>query len=270
MRSCPFPAPEPPATSCSSHPSGGPPLRRCRRHLAAASGEPFPLTAARSPNGSTAQPSTSSRAWHVRRSNRRPLCFRAVDRALGTYLGVHPEPLVLVGTPRNLTQFIGLSRSVGRLAGRCAVATPAPHCLSSPPAFGPSSTPTCTAARTKRGHCSTGVSKPADPSPECRRSGWPSGPSGQNADHRTQPDLPGTASRWPLPWSLPPTSSIPTSATTPSMRCRCGPGKRRARRPHKALGRATLDRSLGGRACRSSPPPCAKRSGPSSPSRREY
>lgn len=43
--------------------------------------------------------------------------YRAVDRALGAYLRVHPAPLVLVGTERELAEFRGLSANLGRLAG---------------------------------------------------------------------------------------------------------------------------------------------------------
>jgi Bacterial archaeo-eukaryotic release factor family 3 len=43
--------------------------------------------------------------------------LRTVDQALGTYLRVHPAPLVLVGATRTLTRFTRLSRNLGRLAG---------------------------------------------------------------------------------------------------------------------------------------------------------
>ncbi|HYN74844.1 MAG TPA: hypothetical protein VEV13_01465 [Candidatus Limnocylindria bacterium] len=43
--------------------------------------------------------------------------YRDVDRALGAYLRVHPAPLVLVGTERELAEFRGLSANLGRLAG---------------------------------------------------------------------------------------------------------------------------------------------------------
>jgi hypothetical protein len=43
--------------------------------------------------------------------------FRTVDRALGTYLSLHPAPLVLVGAGRTLTRFTRISRNLGRLAG---------------------------------------------------------------------------------------------------------------------------------------------------------
>ena len=43
--------------------------------------------------------------------------LRVVDRALGTYLSLHPAPLVLVGAQRTLATFRQLSRNVGRLAG---------------------------------------------------------------------------------------------------------------------------------------------------------
>ena len=43
--------------------------------------------------------------------------LRSVDRALGTYLRLHPAPLVLVGASRTLTRFSRISRNLGRLAG---------------------------------------------------------------------------------------------------------------------------------------------------------
>ena len=44
--------------------------------------------------------------------------LRTVDRALGTYLQLHPAPLVLAGPSRVLATFAGLSRNLGRLAGQ--------------------------------------------------------------------------------------------------------------------------------------------------------
>ena len=44
--------------------------------------------------------------------------LRSVDRALGTYLQLHPAPLVLAGPSRVLATFTGLSRNLGRLAGQ--------------------------------------------------------------------------------------------------------------------------------------------------------
>jgi len=43
--------------------------------------------------------------------------LRRVDRALGTYLQLHPAPVVLVGPERLLATYRGLSRHLGRLAG---------------------------------------------------------------------------------------------------------------------------------------------------------
>ena len=43
--------------------------------------------------------------------------LRTVDAALGTYLSLHPAPLVLVGAGRTLTRFTRISRNLGRLAG---------------------------------------------------------------------------------------------------------------------------------------------------------
>jgi hypothetical protein len=44
--------------------------------------------------------------------------LRTVDRALGTWLQLHPAPLVLAGPSRVLSAFCGLSRNLGRLAGQ--------------------------------------------------------------------------------------------------------------------------------------------------------
>lgn len=43
--------------------------------------------------------------------------FRTVDRALATYLRLHPAPLVLAGSKRALATFTGLSTNLSRLAG---------------------------------------------------------------------------------------------------------------------------------------------------------
>ncbi len=43
--------------------------------------------------------------------------LRTVDRALGTYLRLHPAPLVVIGTQRTASRFVHLSRNTGRLAG---------------------------------------------------------------------------------------------------------------------------------------------------------
>ena len=47
--------------------------------------------------------------------------FRTVDRALATYLRLHPAPLVLGGSKRALATFTGLSANLGRLAGSIPV-----------------------------------------------------------------------------------------------------------------------------------------------------
>lgn len=43
--------------------------------------------------------------------------LRRVDRALGTYLRLHPAPLIVAGPERVVAQFVEQSRNVGRLAG---------------------------------------------------------------------------------------------------------------------------------------------------------
>lgn len=47
--------------------------------------------------------------------------LRTVDRALTTYLRLHPAPLVLAGSTRALATFTGLSGNLGRLAGSIPV-----------------------------------------------------------------------------------------------------------------------------------------------------
>jgi len=47
--------------------------------------------------------------------------FRTVDRALATYLRLHPAPLVLAGSKRVLAAFTGQSTNLGRLAGSIPV-----------------------------------------------------------------------------------------------------------------------------------------------------
>ena len=54
--------------------------------------------------------------------------LRQVDAALGTYLRLHPAPLVITGTTRTVAAFTGLSRNTGRLAG----IVPGAHARSSP------------------------------------------------------------------------------------------------------------------------------------------
>ena len=62
---------------------------------------------------------TTGRDEHPSRDGRTAEAFlRTVDRALGTYLQLHPAPLVLAGPSRVLSTFSGLSRNLGRLAGQ--------------------------------------------------------------------------------------------------------------------------------------------------------
>lgn len=51
------------------------------------------------------------------RDAERDAFLRIVDRALGTYLRLHPAPLVLVGAQRTPSRFTHLSRNIDRLAG---------------------------------------------------------------------------------------------------------------------------------------------------------
>ncbi len=60
---------------------------------------------------------TAQRGQRGMRVQERKSFYREVDRALGSYLRVHPAPLVLVGTERELAEFRGLSANLGRLAG---------------------------------------------------------------------------------------------------------------------------------------------------------
>ncbi|GAA5034794.1 hypothetical protein GCM10023258_35960 [Terrabacter aeriphilus] len=70
-------------------------------------GTPFPLVAGRERRGRTAVADRRTDAF-----------FRTVDRSLGTYLRVHPAPLVLVGATRTLARFVATSGNLRRLAGR--------------------------------------------------------------------------------------------------------------------------------------------------------
>jgi hypothetical protein len=76
---------------------------------------PFPLV---NPAARPARPARASRRPRATRDEADGEGFlRTVDQALGTYLRVHPAPLVLVGATRTLTRFSHLSRNLGRLAG---------------------------------------------------------------------------------------------------------------------------------------------------------
>lgn len=74
----------------------------------------FPLTApARAARGSGRRPQRAAGT-----ANEAEDAFlRTVDHALGTYLRLHPAPLVVVGARRVLARFLGLSRNTARLAG---------------------------------------------------------------------------------------------------------------------------------------------------------
>ena len=77
---------------------------------------PFPLHAAGTPRHPRSAP-TGRTGRATLDGPTGDAFYRAVDRALGTYLSVHPAPLVLVGAPRTLTAFTHLSRNLSRLAG---------------------------------------------------------------------------------------------------------------------------------------------------------
>lgn len=55
------------------------------------------------------------------REDKNTAFLRTVDRALTTYLRLHPAPLVLAGSKRALATFTGLSANLGRLAGSIPV-----------------------------------------------------------------------------------------------------------------------------------------------------
>jgi len=76
---------------------------------------PFPLVSTGSRPGRPGRVSARPRATAVEVDG--DAFLRTVDRALGTYLRLHPAPLVLVGAQRTLTRFTHLSRNLGRLAG---------------------------------------------------------------------------------------------------------------------------------------------------------
>ena len=63
-----------------------------------------------------AGPPRSDQRSRVRQPDPTPF-YRTVDAALGTFLRLHPAPLVLVGPDRALAGFRSVSRNLGRLAG---------------------------------------------------------------------------------------------------------------------------------------------------------
>ena len=83
-------------------------------HLLPTVGGAFPLTA-----GAHGGRDAGRRSQRTRdnSSEFKDAFLRTVDRALGTYLRLHPAPLVLVGAQRTLARFLRLSRNTGRLAG---------------------------------------------------------------------------------------------------------------------------------------------------------
>lgn len=79
-------------------------------------GGPFPIRADRPSRGPRrGRPARTLRGTDVVEQG--DAFLRLVDQALGAYLQVHPAPLVLVGTPRIVSQFRHLSRNTKRLAG---------------------------------------------------------------------------------------------------------------------------------------------------------
>ncbi|GAA4399252.1 hypothetical protein GCM10023168_06290 [Fodinibacter luteus] len=77
-------------------------------------GGPFPLVD-RTPRGRGRPQGRPARGHDEHR--RTETFLRTVDRALGTYLSLHPAPLVLVGAGRTLTRFTRISTNLQRLAG---------------------------------------------------------------------------------------------------------------------------------------------------------
>ena len=82
-------------------------------HLLPTVGAAFPLTAGTRGREAGRRPQRT----RDHSSESKDAFLRTVDRALGTYLRLHPAPLVLVGAQRTLARFLGLSRNTGRLAG---------------------------------------------------------------------------------------------------------------------------------------------------------
>ena len=80
--------------------------------LRPAAGSAFPMQAERKRRSDASRPKLEASDTAA--------FLRTVDRALGTYLRVHPAPLVLVGPSGLLGEFSRLSTNVGRLAGRVA------------------------------------------------------------------------------------------------------------------------------------------------------
>ena len=84
-------------------------------HLYPAIRGAFPLTA--SSDGARGSGRRPHRTGDDQSSESKDAFLRGVDRALGTYLRIHPAPLVIVGAQRTLARFLAVSRNTGRLAG---------------------------------------------------------------------------------------------------------------------------------------------------------
>lgn len=120
--------------------------------LQPASGSRFPLTAgsAGSDQGRRERGRQQGRPAGSRPALREAdtaIFLRTVDQALGTYLRLHPAPLVLIGPERALATFRGLSRNLARLAGSGTgshAGAPLPELTRR---SARSSTPTCTRAK---------------------------------------------------------------------------------------------------------------------------
>jgi hypothetical protein len=76
---------------------------------------PFPMLAPEAARPTRSRPGGRDRV--ARPADRIEPFLRRVDQALGSYLRLHPAPLVLVGAPRVVSRFTHLSRNLGRLAG---------------------------------------------------------------------------------------------------------------------------------------------------------
>lgn len=86
--------------------------------LLPAAGGAFPLTRQqKGPQHRAGRSERRGRADHGADAGDADGFLRTVDRALGTYLRVHPAPLVLIGARRTVAGFTALSRNTGRLAG---------------------------------------------------------------------------------------------------------------------------------------------------------
>ena len=103
--------------------------------------------------------------------------LRDVDRALGTYLRLHPAPLLLVGALRRWPPSSGYLATPGGWQGGSRAAMPGRRCRCSPSSSARCWSDTCAVGRVRRSRYWRPGPVPAGWSPGCPRCGSPPGPS---------------------------------------------------------------------------------------------